>query len=189
VGGFRQAEIENLDAAFARHQNVVRLQVAVNDTGGVRSGQTIADLHRDVEQFARGIGRRDRCAFDELHHQIVRAHIVKLADVGMIQGGDRAGLALKAFAEFFVSGLDGDDAVQPRIARFPPLPPAPCRRRRGAYGPSFWPADSAICVILSSVSDRMADCCWIAAHGCLAILGISSPVNTAPSRSRLGNSR
>ena len=48
---------------------------------------------------ARGKGPVDRLAFDVLHHQVVRADVVELADVGMIQGGDGAGFALEAFAE------------------------------------------------------------------------------------------
>ena len=56
--GFRQTEIENLDAAIARDQNVVGLQVAMNDTGGVGGGESLAHLYRDVEQFARRVDRR-----------------------------------------------------------------------------------------------------------------------------------
>src|ERR1022692_2121764 len=37
-----QAEIEDFDFAFARDQNVVRLQVAVDDTGGMRGGEAFA---------------------------------------------------------------------------------------------------------------------------------------------------
>ena len=37
--------------------------------------------------------------------------------MGMIQRGDGLGFALKTFAEFAVAGLDGNGAVQARIAR------------------------------------------------------------------------
>jgi hypothetical protein len=40
-----------------------------------------------------------RFAFDQLHHQIVRADIVQRADVRVIQCGDRARLALEPLAE------------------------------------------------------------------------------------------
>src|ERR1017187_3771601 len=42
VRGFRETEIENLDAAFAGDQNVVGLQIAVDDTRGMRGRQPAA---------------------------------------------------------------------------------------------------------------------------------------------------
>ena len=53
--GLRQTEVENFDAPLAREQNVVGLQVAVDNACRVRGCQSIAQLHRNVEQFARGI--------------------------------------------------------------------------------------------------------------------------------------
>jgi hypothetical protein len=46
---FRQSEIENLDAAVARDQDVVRLQIAVHDSSRVRSRESIRDLHRQIQ--------------------------------------------------------------------------------------------------------------------------------------------
>jgi hypothetical protein len=48
----RQAEVENLDAAIARNENVIGLQVAVNDPRGMCGCQTVGDLYCNVEQLA-----------------------------------------------------------------------------------------------------------------------------------------
>ncbi len=44
-----KTEIENLHPALARHENVVRLQIAMNNSGGVRGRHTIRDLYREIE--------------------------------------------------------------------------------------------------------------------------------------------
>src|SRR5580658_4365275 len=54
-------------------------------------------------------------AFHQLHHQVVRADIVEMADVGMIQRGNRTGLALETLAEFLCRNLDGDFSAKPRV--------------------------------------------------------------------------
>src|SRR6185503_17121758 len=41
------------------------------------------------------------------------------ADVRVVQRRDRARLALEALVERTVNGLDGDDAIEPRVARLP----------------------------------------------------------------------
>src|SRR5579864_9656454 len=57
-------------------------------------------------------------ALDVLHHQVVWPDIVQGADVGMVQGRDRVRFALEALGELLVGNLDGDGAIQPRIASF-----------------------------------------------------------------------
>ena len=56
----RQAEVENPDAAIAGDENVIGLQIAVNDAGGMCGGKTVGDLYRGVEELARGIDGSDR---------------------------------------------------------------------------------------------------------------------------------
>jgi hypothetical protein len=51
-GELGQAEIKDLYAAVPREQNIVRFEVAVNYTGGVRGGQPAGDLHGDVQRLA-----------------------------------------------------------------------------------------------------------------------------------------
>src|SRR5262249_16396290 len=57
-------------------------------------------------------------AVDVLHDEIVGSDIVEMADVRMVQRGDRARLALGAIAEPSDGGLDGDRAAQARIDGF-----------------------------------------------------------------------
>jgi|ERR1022692_4818030 hypothetical protein len=58
----------------------------------------------------------------------------------MIQRGDGAGSMLEAFAELFVRGLDGDNAVEPSIARLVDLThPAGADRREDFVGAGFLP--------------------------------------------------
>ena len=88
----------------------------------------------DLNAVAQDLGRRQRAlgeclgqrlAFEILHDDVVdailRADVVERADVGMVQAGDGAGLALEALAACGVGGeecgqhLDGDGTVQPRV--------------------------------------------------------------------------
>src|SRR5262245_5389650 len=57
-----------------------------------------------------------RLALDVLHDKIVRADIVKLTDMRMVQRSDCPGFALESFAELLVRGLDGNGAIEPCIA-------------------------------------------------------------------------
>ena len=57
----------------------------------------------------------DGVALEQFHHQVVRADVVKRADVGMIQRRNRTGLALEAVAEPLVGELDGDGPAEARV--------------------------------------------------------------------------
>ena len=54
---------------------------------------------------------------------VVRADVVEVADVRMVEGGDRAGFALEALAPLLVAGqlfrqdFDGNQAIEPGVAR------------------------------------------------------------------------
>src|SRR5689334_8778922 len=61
----------------------------------------------------------ERRALDEFHDEVVGSYVVNLADMRMIEGGYGACFAVEAFGEFFFGNLDGDDAVEARIASFP----------------------------------------------------------------------
>src|SRR6266404_2498739 len=70
---------------------------------------------------------RERLAFQIFHHQIINAVLLadveECADVRMIQAGNSARFALESFAQFGTirkmrrQNFDGDDAVEPRVAR------------------------------------------------------------------------
>jgi hypothetical protein len=83
-----------------------------------------------------GLPERHRpfeCSFNQLHHQVIRPHVVDLADVRMIEGGDGARLAFEALSETPGRDLDGDFALQSRVPRTInlPIPPAPIGERFG----------------------------------------------------------
>jgi hypothetical protein len=93
----------------------------VRALGKRQAGAT--SLHRRDFRKPRG----ERLAFQVLHDEIgdavVLAHVVQRADVWMIELRDRAGLAIEALAELriqrerFGEDLDGDRALEPRVAR------------------------------------------------------------------------
>ena len=98
--------------------------------------------------FDRFFGRQRpywRRAFDELHHKVVIAEIVKLADIRMIQGRDGSRFALKTFREFSLKTLTATIRLR-RVSRAlytSPMPPAPMGAMI-SYGPSFAPGDNGI---------------------------------------------
>ena len=99
--------------------------VVVSGPSGVGKSTIVAELarlgHQKVAAQLDGTGNRQRSvegrAFDELHDGIVRADVVELADVWMVELTDRSGLALEALRELLVGGLDGDNPVEPGISR------------------------------------------------------------------------
>jgi hypothetical protein len=93
--------------------------------------QGFGDGGADFEDFSEGQGAfadavGEGFAFEVLHDQVVgavlRADVVELADIGMIQGGEGAGFAFEALLQFGRGGevrgedLDGDGAVQAGVA-------------------------------------------------------------------------
>jgi hypothetical protein len=104
-GELREPEVEHLHLLVGRDQYVRRLDIAVNDAGGMRRGQGSSDLNcvgeRSLErQSAAGDHRVERRARDVLHDQeidvtVVR-DIVQRDDVRVVEGGGRASLLQKA---------------------------------------------------------------------------------------------
>ena len=129
-----QPEIQHLHAAVARHHDVLRLQIAVDDPQRVRRRDPLGRLRGDIEQPA----QRQRPAVDDgpegfaLHQlrddvglPVVLADIVDRDDVGMIERGERPGFLLEPLPAHGIArdvrrqDLDGDGPVQPLIARPP----------------------------------------------------------------------
>ena len=88
----------------------------MDDPRVVRRGKSIGHLHRDVQQLARRVDGRDRCPVHQFHDQVVRSDVIELADIGVIERGDRAGFVLEPFAEQLLRHLDSDGATEARIA-------------------------------------------------------------------------
>ena len=112
---FGQAKVEQLDSSF-RDQDISRLQVAMRDSLAVRRIESIANLRGILQCLLQGQRSAQRRALDVFHHQVVRPNIVQRTDVGMVQGGHRVRLALEALRELLFGNLDGDDAIQSRVA-------------------------------------------------------------------------
>ena len=89
----------------------------MDDAGSVGGGDAVGDLYGQVEQLARPVDRRQRTSLEEFHDEVVRPDVVQLTDVRVIERRDRAGFAFEAVAEFGGRLLDGDEPVQPRVAR------------------------------------------------------------------------
>ncbi len=88
------------------HENVCRLDIAVNDAFPMSRVQTFCNLHGERDQFFGRQGPAQNAiaqgsALQSLHHNEVLAillpNLVDGANVGMIQGGSRPRLALKTF--------------------------------------------------------------------------------------------
>ena len=72
---------------------------------------------------------------------------MKNANIGVIQCRDSARFAFKAFRELFLRHFDGDDAVQPRVARPVHLAHAACADGRDdLIGAEFVAAESGMMI-------------------------------------------
>src|SRR5207249_2365355 len=132
VGRPGQAEVGDLDPLDpVFEQDVRRLDVPVNEPGGVGRGQAAGDLRPDPQDL--GDGERtgpvdlllERLAGDALHDQVrdrlVALDLVDADDVLVPDGGPGPGLADEpgpgrpGGGELGGQHLDGDDAVQPVV--------------------------------------------------------------------------
>jgi len=136
VHHLRQAEVEDLHSPVPPHLDVRRLQVTVDDPLLVRRLERLGDLPGDRQR----IGERHRPARDEdrqvvpvdqLHDQGPHAprllEAVDLRDVRMVERRQRLRFAhqpaeaLRLVRELLGEDLDGDVALQPRVAGAPDL--------------------------------------------------------------------
>jgi hypothetical protein len=94
----------------------------VGEDGGDNRSQGRSRIEVAGDSTARD-ALRQILAFDELHHQRVVFDAVDMRDVGMIERREDFGFALESRQPFAIVGdisgedLDGDLALQPRIAR------------------------------------------------------------------------
>ena len=120
-----QSEVEHLDGAVGPDLDVRRFQIAMNDPRVVRGFEGIDDLPGDSE----GVGDGQRTARDQgrqviaahqLHDEIGRAcrraRVVDVRDVGMIERGQRLGLALEPGEPVGISGKGLRQDLQRHIA-------------------------------------------------------------------------
>ena len=129
----REAEVGDLHATVIRDQDVLRLDVAVDEAGGMRGRQRLEHGIEEDERL-RG-GQRpvlpedvaQGAARHVLHRQVdqpvVLALVVHRDDVAVGQPGGRLGLPLEPRDEGLVvrevgmHDLEGDDPVEPQVER------------------------------------------------------------------------
>ena len=112
----REAEVEDLHLAVARHEHVLRLQIAVDDASAVSSGQAARNLDGVLDGLAQRHGRMrrwerigprhvvqllaQRLAVEQLHDGVrgptLAAEVEDRKNVGMRQRRDGFRLALEA---------------------------------------------------------------------------------------------
>ena len=132
-----QAEVEDLDAAILRHEDVLGLQVPMHDPFLVRGGQPVSDLEGIVDGLVRGErslveAAAERFALEQLLDDVgsafVGSDVVDRGDVGMVQDAGSFGLLLEAAQAVGVRGkrrrqdLDRDISPEPRVLRPIDLP-------------------------------------------------------------------
>jgi len=102
----REAEVQDLGLPAFGDEDVGGLDVAVNDPLGVRRIQSIGKLDAKLLNLLRFNGLRgdavfERLSFEKLHRDeglaLVLVDVVDGADVGVVEGGGGASLALEAF--------------------------------------------------------------------------------------------
>jgi hypothetical protein len=138
-----QPEVGDHGLVVLAHEDVVGLDVPVDDpslVGVLQRQRGVEDVLRDralVAQRPRGVGREraQGAPGDELHRvvggPVLHAGAVDLHDVGMVEGGGRAGLALEArqglrvAREVLREDLQGHPPLQRLLPRLVDLPHGP----------------------------------------------------------------
>src|ERR1039458_3893226 len=95
----------------------------MNDALCVRGLESSCDLQGECKSFRWRNGqifmlfsRDDRIAVNKLHHDVVRADVINLADVGMVERGNRSRFAFKTLGELCSRDLDCNQAIQACIS-------------------------------------------------------------------------
>jgi hypothetical protein len=128
----RQAEVQQLDVAVARHEDVVGLEVAMNDATRVGGGEAARDLGPIRGRLGHGQralvqARAQGGSFEELRHDVgesvLLTHVVHREHVRIREAAGGARLLLEAPQSLGVAGqraredLDRDVAIQARVPR------------------------------------------------------------------------
>ena len=127
-----EPEVEQLRAGLGQH-DVGGLEIAVDDALPMRLVEGVGDLGRDLQRLVERErplleAGGERLPVEMRHDEEVRAvgvaDVVDAADMRMIERRDGARLALEPRAQVGIAGdvrredLDGDAAIEPRVAGF-----------------------------------------------------------------------
>ena len=102
----------------------------MQDASAVGRFERTGDLLRQRQSLLRAHRPGERAAFDILQDQVVRTHVINLADVRMVESGDRASFDLEPRPMFSSQTLDRHSPIQPRVAGLPHLSHAAFAKRR-----------------------------------------------------------
>jgi hypothetical protein len=111
----RETEIENLDAAIPRDEDVVGFEIAMSNALLVCRGEAVRDLDRVLDRLSHrhSAGIADRGPFQQLGDNerctVMHADVEHREHIRMIQRGDGARLALEALQAI---GIGGESARQ-----------------------------------------------------------------------------
>src|SRR5215467_3198537 len=104
----------------------------------VRGVQRVADLPGVLHRLIDRQRTFQRSAVNVLHHQVIRPDVVELANVRMIQRGDRTRFPLEALRKLLLGDFDRDGAIKPCIAGLVHLAHAAfAQRRQDLVGTEF----------------------------------------------------
>ena len=102
-----EPEVEQLHVAVGAHHDVLRLDVAMHDAGGVRGGERLGELRADAAPPSRSAGAADqrveRLALDELRRE--EPAVVELAD--LVDGDDVRVVERRSGARFLLEPANG----------------------------------------------------------------------------------
>ena len=135
--GPREAEVADPRAPVGPDEDIVRLEVAVHEPGGVRGGEASTGLRQHLQHLGKLAGPRgepisERAAVDELHRNedliVVRARVVRRDDVGVREPRDGLGLTEDAALRRARGLLDANE-----LQRHPPVELGVARGIDGAH--------------------------------------------------------
>jgi hypothetical protein len=113
-GEFCETEIENFDAVLVGDHDVARLEIPVQDAGGMRGRHRIGDLNRVLQAlvYRQPLSRNqrgERAAGDVLHRDEIvfalLADLVNRDDMRMVEAGGRSRFLNEALLPFVVDRL------------------------------------------------------------------------------------
>ncbi len=93
----------------------------MQDPALVRGLKRAGDLEREPQRFCCFHWSLERSALDVFQHQVIRADIVDLANVRMVQRRNGTRLQFESGTMLMLQTFDGDEAIQPGVAGFPHL--------------------------------------------------------------------
>lgn len=127
---FCESKVEELSATWGKH-HIPRLQVAVENAPTMRTCESLRDLYPEFQRLLEREGASvqavsQRFSLQVLHDQlgsrVLRADVIELTNVGMIQRRNRSRFAFKTCSQFgigremFRQNLDCDHALQASVA-------------------------------------------------------------------------